>query len=128
MNDYQRLNGLIEFASLKTKMPKVVDHLCHELKAAKLVAQENISKNVVTMNSTVFLKELSSGRQIEITVTYPYDSDNRERKVSVFSPIGIALLGNEVGDIVSWNVPTGIGQFKIIKVTYQPEAVGDFYL
>jgi regulator of nucleoside diphosphate kinase len=128
ISDYQRLIGLIEFASLKAKMPDVINHFYHELMAARMVKPENISEHVVTMNSAVFLKGLSNGREIEITVTYPDDSDNRERKVSVFSSIGMALLGSEVGDTVSWNVPTGTGQFRIIKITYQPEAVGHYYL
>jgi regulator of nucleoside diphosphate kinase len=113
---------------LKAKMPDVINHFYHELMAARMVKPENISEHVVTMNSAVFLKGLSNGREIEITVTYPDDSDNRERKVSVFSSIGMALLGSEVGDTVSWNVPTGTGQFRIIKITYQPEAVGHYYL
>ena len=128
INDYQRLTGLIEFSSLKVKMPKIVNHLFNEFKLAKMLPQEHISESVVTMNSRVLLRELSSEKEIDITVTYPQDADNLERKVSVFSPIGIALLGRQVGDRVSWKVPKGIGQFEIIKVIYQPEAVGHYYL
>jgi regulator of nucleoside diphosphate kinase len=128
INDYQRLTGLIEFSSLKAKMPKIVNHLYDEFKVAKMLPQDRISAKVVTMNSRVRLKELSNGREIEITVTYPQDADNRERKVSVFSPIGITLLGRQVGDVVSWKVPTGVGKFEILEVTYQPEAVGHYYL
>ena len=128
VNDYQRLTGLVEFASLKTKMPEIVNRLFSELKGAKMLPQENISNSVVTMNSRVLLKEVSNGRAAEITVTYPEDADNRERKVSVFSPIGIRLLGRQVGDVVSWKVPNGVGKFEIVEVTYQPEAVGHYYL
>lgn len=127
-NDYQRLTGLIEFASLKLKMPEIVNRLHNEFKGAKMLSQEGISESVITMNSRVLLKEVSNGREAEITITYPQDADNRERKVSVFSPIGVALLGRQAGDIVSWKVPAGIGKFEIVKVTYQPEAVGHYYL
>lgn len=127
-NDYQRLTGLIEFSSLKMKMPEIVTRLYNQFKGAKMLPQERISKSVITMNSRVLLKEMSNGREAEITITYPQDADNRERKVSVFSPIGVALLGRQVGDVVSWKVPTGMGQFEIVKVTYQPEAVGHYYL
>lgn len=127
-NDYQRLTGLVEFASLKVKMPEIVNRLYDEFKVAKMVPQEQIFESVVTMNSRVLLKEISNGREAEITVTYPQDADVRERKVSVFSAIGVALLGRRVGDIVSWKVPTGTGQFEIVKVPYQPEAVGHYCL
>jgi regulator of nucleoside diphosphate kinase len=127
-NDYQRLTGLIEFASLKIKMPEIVNSLSNKFKAARMLPQERISRSVITMNSRVLLKEMSNGREAEITITYPQDADTRDRKVSVFSPIGVALLGRQVGDVVSWKIPNGLGQFQIIKVTYQPEAVGDYYL
>jgi regulator of nucleoside diphosphate kinase len=128
MNDYQRLTGLVEFASLKVKIPEIVNRLYNQFKVAKMVSQERIAESVITMNSRVLVKEISNGREAEVTVTYPQDADVRERKVSVFSTIGVALLGRQVGDIVSWKVPTGTGQFEIVKVLYQPEAVGHYYL
>jgi regulator of nucleoside diphosphate kinase len=128
INDYQRLTGLIEFSSLKVKMPEIVDRLCKEFNEAKMLPQERISNSVITMNSRVLLKDMSNGREAEITITYPQDSDPRERKVSVFSSIGVALLGRQAGDVVSWKVPRGVGQFEIVEVTYQPEAVGHYYL
>lgn len=127
-NDYQRLTGLIEFASLKTKMPEIVNTLTNKFKVARMLPQERISGRVVTMNSRVLLKEQSNRREAEITISYPQDADIRERKVSVFSAIGVALLGRQVGDLVSWKIPNGIGKFEIVDITYQPEAVGDYYL
>jgi regulator of nucleoside diphosphate kinase len=128
INDYQRLTSLIEFASLKVKMPEMVSRLYSELKAARMMPQERIYENVITMNSCVLLKEVSNGREAKITITYPQDEDKREGKVSVFTPIGIALLGRKTGDIVSWTIPTGVGRFEILKIVYQPEAVGHYYL
>lgn len=127
-NDYQRLVGLVEFSALRTKNPAIADRLLKELKVAKRLPQEQISNAIVTMNSRVLLEELSSGRRSEVTVTYPQDADTKELKVSVFSAIGLALFGCQEGDIASWRVPTGIGRFKVLKVTYQPEAAGHYYL
>lgn len=128
VNDYQRLTALMEFAALKTKMPRVTDRLAQNLGAARLLPQKEISSSVVTMNSRVRLKELKNGREAEITITYPQDAEPRERRVSVFSEIGMALLGRKENDIVSWRTPNGVGDFRIEKVTYQPEAAGDYYL
>lgn len=128
INDYHRLIGLIELASLKSETPDGVSRLYEALLSAKMLSQKSISGNIITMNSRVLLKDVSSEREAELTITYPKDADNRERKVSVFSSVGVALLGNQVGDIVSWETPVGIGQFAILKVTYQPEAVGHYSL
>lgn len=128
INDYQRLNGMIEFSSLKLKMPEIVNRLHDEFKAARMLPQEKISNTVITMNSRVLLRELSTGREAEVTITYPQDVDSREGKVSIFSSIGVALLGRQVGDVVSWKVPNGTGRFEVAKIIYQPEAVGHYYL
>ena len=128
VNDYQRITVLIEFAALQSKSPEIADRLMKELKVAKTFPQDKISGNIVTMNSRVLLKEITSGREVEITITYPQEADSREQKVSVFSTIGVALLGCREGDITSWRIPGGIGRFKVEKVIYQPEAAGDYYL
>lgn len=128
INDYKRIIDLIEFASLKTKIPDLVERILRELKGAQLLPSENISGDVITMNSRVLLTDLSSGRKIGMTVSYPQDADSRQRKVSLFSPIGTALLGCKVGDVASWKMPQGIGMFRVEKVVYQPESSGDFHL
>ena len=128
INDYQRIIGMIELAAMRTRVPEAVDHLLTNLKGARMLPQENISVDIITMNSSALLTDLSSGKEIELTVTYPLDADNLSKKVSVFSPIGTALFGSRVGDVVSWKVPSGTGKFRIEKVTYQPEAVGHYHL
>lgn len=126
VNDHQRLTDLLEFASPKT--PELTQRLQHKLSAARMLKQEDIDGNVVTMNSRVKLKDLTSKRETEVTITYPQDAAPRERRVSVFSEIGLALLGRKEMEVVSWRVPNGTGLFEITKVTYQPEAAGDYYL
>ena len=128
INDYQRLIGLIEFSSIKSRYPDLIDRLLRDLKTAKMLAQENISSKIVTMNSRIRLKELSSGKETEITIAYPHDANGKEGRISVVSHAGAALLGRQEGDKVSWRVPGGVGEFEIVKIIFQPEAAGDYYL
>lgn len=128
INDYQRLSGLIKFAALETQMPDVINRLHSKFRAAKMLPQDRILNNVITMNSRVLLKEITNAREAEVTVTYPQEADGREGKISIFSPIGLALLGRQAGDIVSWKTPNGTGRFEIVKIIYQPEAFGHYYL
>jgi regulator of nucleoside diphosphate kinase len=128
VNDYQRLMGFVALASFKTKMPVVTNKLVERLDKAKLLPQNQIAGNVITMNSRVKLKDVTTNRVAEITITYPQDAEPRERRVSVFSEIGLALLGRKEHDIVSWPVPNGVGRFLVEKVMYQPEASGDYFL
>lgn len=128
VNDYKRLTGFVEFASLRSKMPEIVSMFNKQLRGAKILAQEKIPEYVITMNSRAVLINLATNSEVELTLTYPQDAEPGQRKVSVFSSIGLAILGKQVGDIAVWNTPKGFGSFKILKVTYQPEAVGDYSL
>jgi regulator of nucleoside diphosphate kinase len=128
INDYHRLMGLLEFAFLMGKMPNIQSRLYSRLVSARALRQENIDNGIITMNSRVHLKDLNRQKDIELTLTYPRDAVPSERKISVFSEIGTALLGRGEKEVVSWNVPNGIGLFEIVKVTYQPEAAGDYHL
>ena len=54
--------------------------------------------------------------------------NGEEGRISIISPAGVALLGSQEGEVVSWRIPTGLAEFKVKKVIYQPEAAGDYYL
>jgi regulator of nucleoside diphosphate kinase len=126
VNDYQRLMKLL--ASVGFQTPEIVSRLQEKLSAAKTMAQEEIDRNIVTMNSRIRIKDLTSNKETEITITYPQDAAPRARRVSVVSEIGLALLGRQEQATVSWGVPNGVGLFEIAKITYQPEAAGDYSL
>lgn len=128
INDYQRLIGLIEFSSVKSRNPEIVDRLLKGLKTAKMLPQENISNKIVTMNSRVLLREQATGREKEITIAYPHEANGKEGRISVLSDAGAALLGRQESDVVMWRTPIGVGEFEIAKVTFQPEAAGEYYL
>lgn len=83
------------------------------------------NKVTITVNARVRLKNLTDGREAEITLTYPQEADPRKARISVYSEIGLALLGRKENDIVSWQVPHGTGEFSVEKVIYQPEAARD---
>ena len=55
-------------------------------------------------------------------------SENKENKISIFSPVATALIGYRVGDIIEWIVPAGLTKIKIDEIVYQPEASGDYNL
>lgn len=127
-NDYERLDMLLMTHGKEHKNSELFKKLSVELLSAEILPHENISSKVITMNTRVRLRELGSKKEIEVTITYPKDANGHERKVSVFSEVGLALLGRSLGDVTTWPTPKGAGQFEIIEVTYQPEAVGDYNL
>lgn len=123
--DMERLDYILQAADSRDKGS--VKQLRQEMERAWVIPALNMLGDVVTMNSRVRLKDLTSGEDLILQIVYPANADLEKGKISVLSPVGTALLGYQVGDVISWKVPGGTRTFKIKEMLYQPEAEGDFY-
>ncbi len=99
-----------------------------ELQRAKVLPPEQVPPDVVTMNSQVVLSDLETSEEIIYTLVFPSDADIDAGKISVLAPIGTAILGYRVGDVIEWKVPSGKRRISIKALRYQPEAAGDYHL
>ena len=124
--DVDRIYKLIESLprnSLST------EELEEELERATIVAPEKLPPNVVTMNSKVKFVIEATKKEFELVLSYPKDMDDSANKVSIFAPIGSALLGLSIGDSIKWPKPDGLLiDVTITDVTYQPEREGEYLL
>src|SRR5690349_11985585 len=104
--DYERLHQVVK-VQRRSSGPIVVEALSRELKRASVVPYQEIPQNIVTMHSRVRLKDIKSPSEMEITIVYPHQADILSRKVSVLAPVGTAILGCQVGEVVKWPVAKG---------------------
>ena len=127
--DLQRLMKLLREAQYtEYRGSEYLDKLQTELEHAQIVESHAVSQDVVTMNSTVVLLDLTTGEEETYTLVFPEDADIGRGKISVLAPIGTAMLGYEVGDIFEWKVPAGERRLQVKQILYQPEAAGDYDL
>lgn len=108
------------------KAPINLVPLMNELNRAKKVKPEKIPGDVVTMNSIVSLFNEKTQKVMQIQIVYPDDADISKNKVSVFAPVGTALLGYRKGNKIQWNTPSGVTELTILDIVYQPESNGIF--
>ena len=102
--------------------------LLEELARADFVDPEQVPPTVVTMNSTVRFRVESAPDEFELTLVYPKDVDGSGTRISVFAPVGSALLGLSQGDEITWPGPGGEAlRVRILEVVYQPERAGVFH-
>jgi regulator of nucleoside diphosphate kinase len=99
-----------------------IEELEAELNRAIIVDADKIPPDVVTMNSKVYLRDMDTGKDEFYQLVYPEDADIEQNKISILAPIGTAILGYKVGDVIEWKVPAGLRRLKIKKILYQPEA------
>jgi regulator of nucleoside diphosphate kinase len=122
--DHEKLYRLLQ-SRLDGHSPdrEYLDTLEHELDRAEIVAPDAVPSDVVTMNSEVRLKDLDSGQVLTYRLVFPTQARG-QNTVSVLAPIGTAILGYRVGDVIEWRVPKGVRRLKVLDVVYQPEAAG----
>jgi regulator of nucleoside diphosphate kinase len=111
-----------------TYSPTEIEKLIAELNRAKIMEPKQIPGDVITMHSVVKVKYINNHKEFTLQLVYPEEANIKENKISIFAPIGIALLGYRKGDIIDWRTPGGNFKIKIEDIIYQPEAAGDFQL
>ena len=128
--DLARLRKLIDLAreTGNDANRMYLDRLEGELERAEVVNPTDIPRDVVTMRSTVRLKDLDNGKEMVYSLVFPNEADVDEGKISVLAPVGTAMIGYRVGDLIEWEVPSGLRRLKVEEVIYQPEASGDYHL
>ena len=123
--DYRRLEALLASSVIYLiKDSDRLDELKAELGRAQIVPQDHVPSDVVTMNSTVALRDLRTNEVETYTLVYPERADIANNKLSVLAPIGTAILGYRAGDEFGWRVPQGWRELKVEEVIYQPERDG----
>ena len=128
-NDMQRLTELIAVArEFSGEDEKYLRALESELERGKVVKSQDIPSNVITMNSKIRLRNIEAQEEMIYQLVFPGDANADQGKISILAPIGTALLGYKVGDIIKWKVPAGLTKLEVEDILYQPEAAGDYHL
>lgn len=122
-SDYAQLVSRREGAILHAEFPHLLEEFYQELLNAELVDAEQINVNLITLNCRIRLKEKNLGKFLTVTLALPEDANPNEFKVSVFSSIGMSLIGRSVGDQVSWKIHNLTAYFEVIEVTHQSEII-----
>lgn len=91
-----------------------------ELERAQIVSDEELPKDVVTMNSIVKFIDTENDKESIVQLVFPQDSNIEENKISILTPVGSALIGLRVGQTINWPFPGGKEkQLKVISVSPQ---------
>lgn len=120
--DCRRLASLIDSERMKHSVgEEQLLALAAELRRASVVPADEVPPDVVTMNSVVRLHDLDSDEVMEYQLVYPMYADMTLNRISVLAPVGTAILGYRVGDVIEWPVPSGLRRLRVEEVVSQPE-------
>lgn len=83
---------------------------------ARIIDESMVDSSKVFILSTVRIKNVANGMEVEYTLVAENEADLKAKKISIDSPIGKGLLGKKVGDIADVQTPNGVIQFEILEI------------
>lgn len=110
--DYERLSNLADAAM--QRLPDLGEHLAAELDRARIVEADQVSPDVVTMHARFVFRDDENGTARTVSLVYPGEENIDEGRISILTPIGMALLGLSAGQSIEWEVRKGT--FKTLTV------------
>lgn len=87
------------------------------LKNVKVLDESELSTEHVAVGSKVTLKDMEFDEEVEYQIVGSTEADPNAGRISDESPIGMALLGHQVGDIVEVEVPDGAISFEVLGIS-----------
>jgi regulator of nucleoside diphosphate kinase len=100
------------------------DELADLLAQARLMPAEKLPSDRVAMNSSVTYVEEPARARRTVTVAYPSEADPAQRRISVLSPIGLALIGRRRGEVVEALLPgRRVLEIRILDMRQHREAL-----
>jgi transcription elongation factor GreA len=84
---------------------------------ARIIDESQLDTSKVLVLSIVKIKNVANKIEFIYTLVADSESDIKQGKLSVNSPIGKGLLGKKIGDIAEIQVPNGIMKFEIVEIS-----------
>ena len=90
-----------------------------KLAIAEVIDTSRLSNEKVVFGATVVLLDQDSEEEKKYTLVGTDESDLKEGKISTLSPVGKALLGHRVGDVVTVRVPAGTVDYEVLEIKFE---------
>lgn len=102
-----------EQAVVEARIKKLED----QLKCVKIISREQMSKDVVNIGSRVKILDMEFDEEMEYVIASSVESHGDLDTISDESPVGKALMGHKVGDVVEVHAPAGVLNLKILEIS-----------
>lgn len=99
---------------LQGKIMEIEDRIAR----AQVIDVSKICEEKVVFGAKVKLLDLNTDKEVSYQIVGDAESNLKEGKISISSPIAKALIGKCIGDDVKINVPNGVKEFEILDIKY----------
>ena len=98
---------------LEAKIAMLKDQVAN----ARIIDASKLSCDKIQIMNKVRLLNKKMNKELTYTIVSESEANFREGKISVATPIAKALLGHEVGDVVSVKVPAGVQELEVLEIS-----------
>ncbi len=109
-----------EYHAAKEKqvfIEKRITEISNKINRACIIDPNNVPKDKISFGCKVKLLNTDTDEEVEYMIVGEDEANPNEGKISINSPIAAALLGKEVGDVISVKVPAGVKNFEIEDIS-----------
>ena len=93
-----------------------IEELEKLLKNAEVVVEEEIDVNKINIGCKVKLLDVEYDEEMEFNIVGSTEANSLQNKISNEAPVGRALIGKSVGDVVDVETQAGIIQYKVLEI------------
>lgn len=90
-----------------------------KLSRAQVIDPSKLDHEKIVFGATVKLKDVDSGEDLSYQIVGADESDVKNGKISIESPLAKSLIGKESNDVVKVTTPRGAREFEILEIRYQ---------
>jgi transcription elongation factor GreA len=101
-----------------------LSQLVQRLASVSMVDFSKIPQDRVGLGSEVVVLDVKKDEELTYNLVTSEEADASSGRISTSSPIGRGLIGKEVGDVVKIQIPGGVREFEILKLTTIHDIVG----
>jgi len=96
-----------------------INELERKLADARIIDTSKLSSETVVFGATVTIIEVESRQQKQYTLVGQDEADLKNGKISVQSPVGKALIGRRVGDLVEVTTPARVVEYEVQQIRFE---------
>ncbi|NLY20177.1 MAG: transcription elongation factor GreA [Tissierellia bacterium] len=117
--DYGDLSENAEYDQAKNEQAQLEEKIAKQemmLRNAKVIDEDELSTDIVNVGSTVKVMNLEYKEEEEFTIVGSAEADPFNGKISNESPVGSALIGKNLNEVVDVEVPSGVIKYEILSI------------
>ena len=106
-----------EYDAAKDEQRARIEELEKILKNVEVVDDEDVTADRIMIGSSVVIYDIEFDEELSYKIVGSKEANSIKGKISNESPVGKALIGAHVGDVVTVHSPAGESQYKVLEIT-----------